>query len=61
MSLYCEIDQYGHEQLEKYTEELKKLSKTYRNTHSQLKKLCSDDEYTKLYGHYEKDAVRIRT
>ena len=60
ISLYSDIDLYGLKQLEKYTDKLTKLSKAYRDTHSQLKKLCVGDEYERHYGHYENDEKRIR-
>ena len=60
LSLYSEIDQYGQNQLIRYIDELKKFSKTYRQTHTQLKRLCDPNEYTRVYGHYDKDLVRIR-
>ena len=47
--------------MSKYTEELKKFSRTYRQTHTQLKRLCDPDDYTRLYGHYDKDLEKIRT
>ena len=61
LSLYSEIGQYGQNQLNKYTEELKKFSKTYRVTHTQLKRLCNLDDYNKLYGHYDDLLEKIRT
>ena len=61
ISLYSDIDLYGLKQLEKYTNKLTKLSKAYRDTHSQLKKLCVGDEYGRHYSHYENDEKRIRT
>ena len=61
LSLYSEIDQYVQNQLNKYTEELKKFSKTYRVTHTQLKRLCNLDDYNKLYGHYDDLLEKIRT
>ena len=53
LSLYSEIGQYGQNQLTKYTEELNKFSKTCRQTHTQLKRLCNPEEYTNLYSHYD--------
>ena len=53
LSLYSEIGQYGQNQLTKYTEELKKYTKTYRLMHTQLKRLCNQEEYTELYSHVD--------
>ena len=61
LSLYSEIGQYGQNQLNKYTEELKKFSKTYRVTHTQLKRLYNQDDYNKLYGHYDNLLEKIRS
>ena len=61
LGLYSEISQYGQTQLTKYTEELKKYTKTYRLTHTQLKRLCNPDEYTKLYSHFDNLAEQTRT
>ena len=61
LSLYSDIDQYGLNQLLKYIEELKTFSKTYRQTHTQLKRLCDSNEYTRLYGHYDEVSERITT
>ena len=58
LNLYDEIDKYGQDQLLKYIEELKKLSRAYRHTHNQLKKLCEPHEYTKLYSHYDKEVKK---
>ena len=60
ISLYSDIELYGLKQLEKYTDKLTKLSKAYRDTHSQLKKLCVGDEYERHYDHYGNDEKRIR-
>ena len=60
LTLYGEIYKYGQDQLLKYIEVLEKLSRAYRHTHNQLKKLCESHEYTSLYGHYDKEVKRIR-
>ena len=36
------------------------FSRAYRQTHTQLKRLCDSNEYTRLYGHYDEVSERIR-
>ena len=61
LGIYSEISQYGQTQLTRYTEELKEYTKTYRRTHTQLKRLCNPDEYTELYGHFDNLVEQTKT